>query len=106
MMSRPRFTLRVVLVVTAIVAVLAWQGGIAYKRKAALTRVRVSANAIVITGNDATDLEMRLNPLRKLAGDKSIRQIIIRTDISDDEMGSLAGLFPEARIIESLPPTP
>ena len=105
-MPRPRFTLRVILVVTAIVAVLAWQGGIVYKRRAALTRVRASANAIVITGNEATDLEMRLNPLRKIAGDQSIRQIIIRKETSADEMDSLARLFPEARIIKSLRPTP
>jgi len=105
-MTRPRFTLRVVLVVTAIAAVVAWQGGIAYKRRAALTRVRDSVNAIVITGNDATDLEMRLNPLRRFAGDQSIRQIIIRKEMTDDEMDALRRLFPEARIIESLPPTP
>jgi hypothetical protein len=105
-MPRPRFTLRVVLAVTAIVAVVAWQGGIAYKRRAALTRIRASANATVITGNEATDLEMRLNPLRKFAGDKSIRQIIVRKAISHDEMDSLARLFPEARIIKSVPLTP
>jgi hypothetical protein len=105
-MPRPRFTLRVALAVTAIVAVVAWQGGIAYKRRAALTRVRASANAIVITGNEATDLEMRLNPLRKIAGDQSIRQIIIRKETSGDEMDSLARLFPEARIIKSVPRTP
>jgi hypothetical protein len=105
-MPRPRFTLRVALAVTAIVAVLAWQGSIVYQRRAALTRVRASANAIVITGNEATDLEMRLNPLRKFAGDQSIRQIIIRKETSDDELDSLARLFPEARIIESVPVTP
>ena len=105
-MPRPRFTLRVALAVTAIVAVVAWQGGIAYKRRAALTRIRASANATVITGNEATDLEMRLNPLRKFVGDQSIHQIIIRKETSDDELDSLARLFPEARIIESVPVTP
>ena len=95
-----------VLVVTAIVAVVAWQGGIAWQRRSALTRVRTSANAIVITVNEATDLEMRLNPLRKFAGDQSIRQIIIRKEMTDDEIDELTRMFPEARIIKSLPATP
>ena len=97
-MPRPRFTLRVVLAVTVIVALLAWQGGIAYQRRAALTKVRASANAIVTAGNATTDLEMRLNPIRKFFGDESIRRITIRRDISDDEFESLSRLFPEASV--------
>ncbi|MBA4104960.1 MAG: hypothetical protein C0485_04300 [Pirellula sp.] len=97
-MPRPRFTLRVMLAVTAIAAVVAWQGGIVYQRRSALSRVRRSVANSVIGGNQVMDLEMRLNPIRKLMGDESIRLIIIRDDASGVEVESLKELFPEARV--------
>ena len=97
-MPRPRFTLRVALVVTAIVAVVAWQGGIVYQRKAAPKKVRASRRPVVIPGNVATDLEMRLDPIRKMMGDESIRRIHIRDELPEAELKSLQELFPEATI--------
>ena len=105
-MPRPRFTLRVALAVTTLVAVVAWQGGIVFQRRTALTKVRRSITNRVTPGNATTDLEMRLNPIRKFMGDESIRSIFICDDATDVEAESLKELLPEARIVTTQRPLP
>ncbi len=94
-MPRPRFTLRVILAITAIVAVLAWQGGIVVQRKAAMDAQHAFIIATPVQGQDAPTI----NPLRELFGDKPILLIYVDPkNATDDEMERLNRLFPEALI--------
>lgn len=103
-MPRPRFTLRVVLAVTVIVALLAWQGGLVYQRRATIERMR-ARGVHTHLGNAAVDLQARLNPIRKLMGDESVRILYVPNDLPQDEVASFSTLFPEA-IIKKTQPRP
>ena len=98
-MPRPRFTLRVALAFTAIVAVLAWQGGIVWKRKSTM---RDSPHTFlldrILPGEPNTDRH-RVNFLRSLMGDEPVRVIYqVPADDWKAEKERLEGLFPEATI--------
>ena len=98
-MPRPRFTMRVALAVTAIVAVLAWQGGIVWQRKAAMVNSEHKfIHETSITGAPAGDRQ-RVNFLRSLMGDEPVRQIyMVPGEDWKTEQVRLQGLFPEATI--------
>ncbi|WP_428304375.1 hypothetical protein [Lacipirellula sp.] len=98
-MPRPRFTLRVALVVTAIVSAIAWQGGIAWQRKAAM---RDSQHTFMvdryIPGANGSG-RLRVNVIRKAWGDEPVRLIYMVPDSNwEAEEERLRGLFPEAAI--------
>jgi hypothetical protein len=94
---RPRFTLRVALVVTAIVAYVAWQVGMVQQRKTTIngTHVFVMARGPATPGGS----EPRVNPIRALLGDEPVRFVYI-VPIGDYEQDAerLANLFPEASV--------
>ncbi len=99
-MPRPRFTLRVVLVVTAIVAVVAWQGSIVQQRRAAMG----SDHEFVLERLSPPPLSgyrpARVNALRALLGDEPVRFIYLRFGDGEwqVERDRIERLFPEARI--------
>lgn len=97
-MSRPRFTLRMALVLTAVAAVVAWQGSIVQRRKAALHDAMGYANVTVIPGDRGVGSRNRPNAIRQLFGDESIRSIFLSTEVPDAEIERLRRLFPEAEV--------
>ena len=98
-MPRPRFTLRVALATTAVVAWFAWQGGIVWQRR---TVIHDSPHKFVLDrltpvapGSD----QLRVNPVRELWGDEPVRLIfLIPENDWKDEVERMKRLFPEAKI--------
>jgi hypothetical protein len=89
-MPRPRFTLRVILALTAVAAYVAWQVGMVQQRKAAMKGTHV----FVLDRSGAG-----INPIRALFGDEPIRYVYI-VPLGDYQSDSsrLAHLFPEAEV--------
>lgn len=96
-MPRPRFTIRVALAITAIVAYVAWQVGMVRQRKAAMEGTHVFVMARESAAPDGS--EPRVNPIRALLGDDPVRFVYI-VPIGDYEQDAkrLAHLFPEASV--------
>ena len=106
-MLRPRFTLRVVLVVMTIVAVVAWQGSFVLKRKQCLRVVRTFTLAeMERTNQNWTDgnhrPEYAPNFLRRLFGDEDFAMIQLQPRCTDEELEGTAALFPEAAVQRSM----
>ena len=98
-MPRPRFTLRVVLVVTTIAAVLAWQYSIVLKRRAAMR----SDHEFILERWSPTapsHAGATVNPIRALLGDEPVRYIYLRLDgrAWQQERDRIQRLFPEAKV--------
>jgi hypothetical protein len=89
-MPRPRFTLRVILALAAIVDYVAWQVGMVQQRKAAMKGTHVFALDRSGTG---------INPTRALLGDEPIRYVYI-VPLGDYQSDSarLGHLVPEAEV--------
>jgi hypothetical protein len=99
-MPLPRFNLRIVLAVTAIVAALAWQGSVVWQRKSMMG----VGHAFVINRQSPTEPPRnRLNPLRELWGDEPIRIIYVAPE-GEPDIPKLQRLFPEAEIRRENPP--
>jgi hypothetical protein len=98
-MPLPRFNFRVVLAVTAIAAVIAWQASIVQRRKAAMQAVQpVTFVLAVRQPGDATALP-KLNPLRELFGDRPVGRIqVLAVAGCETTAERLARLFPEAQV--------
>jgi hypothetical protein len=97
-MPRPRFTLRTALVATAIVAVLAWQGGIVWQRKAAMREIQHTFILAADRHADPAKLA-RITPLRRLLGDRAIQIIwVMPGENEGEDITRLRILFPEARV--------
>lgn len=95
----PRFTMRIALAVTAIVAIFAWQGGIVWQRKAAMRdSPRTFLLDAFIPGEPNTERH-RVNFLRALMGDEPVH-LIYQVPDNDWEVEQirLQGLFPKATI--------
>ena len=100
MMPRPRFTLRVALVVTMIVAVVAWQGSMVQQRRAAMNSDHIfilQRHSPPATSGVAS---ASVNPLRAFLGDEPVRFIFLRFNDREwqVERDRIKWLFPEARI--------
>lgn len=98
-MPRPRFNLRVVLAVTAILAVLAWQAGIVVQRHWA----RRSGAVFVMAREGPPALSgepIRLNFLRAFLGDEPVRFVYVepKGDV-EQRVAGLRRLFPEAQVV-------
>ncbi|MBA4107309.1 MAG: hypothetical protein C0485_16310 [Pirellula sp.] len=90
-MPRPRFTLRVILAVTAIVAYLAWQVSIVQQRKAAMT----GTHEFVVNMSPRAGVD----PIRAILGDQPVRYVyILPIDDYTSDTDRLAHLFPEAEV--------
>ena len=97
-MPRPRFTLRVILAVTAIAAVMAWQYSIVLRRRVAMDSEHRFILATPAPGYDPHNLAT-INPLRELLGDQPVQFIYVDSgDDAADDMERLKVLFPEAGI--------
>jgi hypothetical protein len=93
-MPRPRFTLRVALAVTAIVAVLAWkQTDWIRQRRAAIA----SGNLTPMFADGP-----RPPQLLGLLGERGYIGLRLREPVTSDEMARLQALFPEASIHQPL----
>ena len=93
-MPRPRFTLRVALAVTAIVAVIAWQQtGWVRQRRAAIA-----------SGNLTPMFAAGPRPpqLLGLFGERGYIGLRLSEQVASDEMARLQALFPEASIHQPL----
>lgn len=90
-MPRPRFALRVIFALTAIVAYLAWQVSMVQQRKAAM------AGTHVFVMNHSP--RAGINPIRAIFGDQPVRYgyIVPLGDYTSDT-ARLAHLFPEAEV--------
>lgn len=97
-MSRSRFSLRMALVLTAVAAMVAWQGSVVQRRKQALHDAMGYANVTVIPGDRGTGSRNRPNAIRQLFGDESIRSIFLSKEVPDTEIERLERLFPEAQV--------
>jgi hypothetical protein len=102
-MPRLRFTLRVVLVVTAIAAVVAWQYGTVLKRKESLRFARgISLSTIERMSSDWADGHHRPayapNVLRRLLGDEAYGVVLLQPSCTDEELARSVDLFPEALV--------
>jgi hypothetical protein len=97
-MSRPRLTIRMALVLTAVAAVVAWQGSVAQRRKQALHDAMGYANVTVIPGDRGPGSRNRPNAIRQLFGDESIRSIFLSKEVPEVELQRLKRLFPEAQV--------
>ena len=102
-MPRPRFTLRVALAVTAIVAVLAWQGSIVLKRNQRLRTARShSLVEMKRLNKEWTDRNHRPdyapNFFRRMLGDEDLALIQLQPSCTDEELERTADLFPEAAV--------
>lgn len=98
-MPRPRFTLRMVLVVTAIVAIVAWQGGIVVQRKWAMESGQVFILASEAPGDPVAE-KRTVNAFRAWLGDKPVRFIYV--EVKGDATQTINGLqrlFPEAQVV-------
>ena len=106
-MPRPRFTLRAVLAVTAIVAVVAWQYSIVLKRNETLSSVRsISVDGMERRSEEWTSKNHRPvhapNFLRRILGDEDFALVQIQPSCTDDELERIAELFPKAAVQRSL----
>ena len=102
-MPRPRFTLRVALVVTAIVAVVAWQGSIVLRRNQRLRTARShSLVEMKRLHKEWTDRNHRPdyapNFFRRMLGDEDLALIQLQPSCTDGELQRTADLFPEATV--------
>ena len=100
-MPRPRFTLRVVLVVTAIVAVLAWQVGTVARR-----RLAMDAGDTFVLAREAPReaAPPTVNAFRTLLGDVPVRFVYVaREGDWERRVDNLRSLFPEAEVITGFP---
>jgi hypothetical protein len=89
-MPRPRFTLRVALALTAIVAYVAWQVGMVQQRKAAMRGTHV-----FVTDRSGAGI----NPIRALLGDEPVRYVyIVPLGDYQNDSARLDHLFPEAEV--------
>lgn len=100
-MPRPRFTLRVMLVATAITAVVAWQFGTVLQRKWALKSGHVFIFAREAPG-DLYPAPLQLNAFRSLLGDEPVRFIYVEPKGDGEQtIDGLKRLFPEAQVVRS-----
>jgi hypothetical protein len=100
-MPRPRFTLRVVLAVTAIVAVMAWQVGIVLQRKWAMESGQIFILASEAPGDPVAE-KRTVNTFRTWLGDKPVRFIYVETKgDATQTINGLQRLFPEAQVVAS-----
>lgn len=103
-MLRPRFTLRLALAFTAIVAIVAWQGGVVVKRRWAMA----SGPTFVIARDAPGKMDPNLpkvNAFRELLGDYAIRYIYVLPQGDwEREIAKLHILFPEAEVVPAYPP--
>lgn len=100
-MPRPRFTLRVVLAVTALAAVLAWQGGIVIQRKWAMESGQTFILASEAPGDPVAE-KRTVNAFRAWLGDRPVRFIYV--EVKGDATQTINGLqrlFPEAQVVAS-----
>ncbi|BBO36489.1 hypothetical protein [Lacipirellula parvula] len=97
-MTRPRFTLRMALVLTAVAAAVAWQGSVVQRRKGALHDAMGYANVTVIPGDRGAGSRNRPNAIRQLFGDESILSIFLSKEVPEAEVERLRRLFPEAEV--------
>lgn len=90
-MPRPRFTLRVILALTAVVAYLAWQVGMVQQRKAAMSGTHVFVMNLSPRAG--------VNPIRAVLGEELVRYVYI-VPLGDytSDTARLAHLFPEAEV--------
>jgi hypothetical protein len=99
-MPRPRFTLRWMFALTAILAAFSWPGGIVWQRQAMMGE----GHAFVFDRQVASGPPpARLNPLRVLWGDEPIRFIYVAPE-GEPDIPKLQQLFPEAEIRRENPP--
>lgn len=91
-MPRPRFTLHVILALTAVVAYIAWQVGMVQQRKAAMR-----CDHVFVLDRPAAG--PGINPIRAMLGDEPVRYVDI-VPIGDYQRATsrLANLFPEAEV--------
>lgn len=95
-MVRPRFTLRVVLVVTTIAAIALAQYPLVLRRKHALKEID---NYMVDSGFSNELLKpLGVNPIRRLCGDVPVRVIYLPPSTAAERIAEIGRLFPEAYI--------
>lgn len=99
-MSRPRFNLRLLLGLTAIAAVLAWQYSLVRRREKAIGETRTTLMREVKDENwmQKIGVKPELSPslVRRLMGDDAYAVISVQPSTDDRELNRLEGLFPEA----------
>ena len=89
-MPRPRFTLRVVLAVTAIVAVVAWHQTHWIRKR----RAELSSGALTPMFSNGPSAPQLLG----LLGERGYVGLRLANQVSSDEIARLQLLFPEASI--------
>lgn len=95
-MRRPRFNLRVALIVTAIIALAFSQYPIVLRRKHALKEID---NYMVDSALNSDWLTpIGVNPIRRLCGDEAIRVIYLPIDSTEERVAEVEALFPEANV--------
>ena len=99
-MPRPRFNLRVVLAVTAIVAVAAWQYSIVPRRRAAMEADRHTfILALPLPGVPEPPGMAKISSWREFLGDRAVQSIYVEAGADKaSEVARLQKLFPEAEI--------
>jgi hypothetical protein len=94
-MARPRFTLRVALVVTAIVAIVAWRQTNWIRQRRA--EIKAGALTPMFQGSGVTAPE-----LLGLFGEPGYFSLRLRDRATAEEMERLQSLFPEAQLHQPL----
>jgi hypothetical protein len=98
-MPRPRFTLRVALAVTAIVAVVAWQVGAVMQRRWAMKSGPIFILAREAPGDPSPE-RRTVNFFRAYLGDEPVRFIYVEPKgDAEQTIAGLKRLFPEAQIV-------
>lgn len=95
-MTRPRFTIRVVLVVTTIVAIGFAQYPLVLRRQHALKEIET----YMLDSGFSNELlkPLGVNPIRRLCGDVPVRVIYLPVGTSDERIAEVERLFPEANV--------
>jgi hypothetical protein len=98
-MPRLSFTLRVALILTAIVAVVLWQASIVQRRKAAMQGAQPVTFVLAVRQPGDSTAPPKLNPLRELIGDRPVSRIdVLAVAGCEATAERLARLFPEAQV--------
>lgn len=96
--------MRVLLVLMALAAVLAWQWSIVIKRRTAMSSGPEFVMAGRVPGQPHVEVP-RVNLLRELLGDHAIRYIFVLPQGDwEREIAKLRILFPEAKVFPGYPP--
>lgn len=102
-MSRPHFTIRLILIVTTIAAVLAWQFGGVWHRRVALKSGPTFVLAREAPGESQQAIPT-VSAFRAFLGDEPVRFIYVAPEGDyEAQAAGLRRLFPEAQVVAGLP---